>query len=123
MNNYDINTTAQFVNHFSTDISNEKLFDIRLERAIEREVTAIARDYAATNDSIQFLTINWEEIATELALKGTDDVGEILDRLIPAIVKEIILRYNPTALFPEGRKYQLSENQSLNDSNWLYIED
>ncbi len=123
MNNYDINTKAQFINHFATDIGNEKLFDIRLERAIEREVASIVRDYARTNDSYQFLTINWEELANELALKGNNDVGAILDRMIPAIVKEIILRYNPTCLFPESRKYQLSESQTQNDTKWLFLED
>lgn len=111
---YQINTKAELIDLFASDVIDNHMLNSRLLDAIIRETRTMIEESLRKILPYEASNINWDGIANEVGIKGSTDSYLVIKNILNDIIIEIVERHELTNQFTSENTLYLPEKKTNN---------
>ncbi len=111
---YQINTKAELIDLFASDVIDNHMLNGRLLDAIIRETRTMIEESLRKILPYEANNINWDGIANEVGIKGSTDSYLVIKNILNDIIIEIVERHELTNQFTSQNTLYLPEKKTVN---------
>lgn len=111
---YQINTKAELIDLFASDVIDNQMLNGRLLDAIIRETRTMIEESLRKILPYEANNINWDGIANEVGIKGSSDSYLVIKNILNDIIIEIVERHELTNQFTSENTLYLPEKKTNN---------
>lgn len=111
---YQINTKAELIDLFASDVIDNHMLNGRLLDAIIRETRTMIEESLRKILPYEANNINWDRIANEVGIKGSTDSYLVIKNILNDIIIEIVERHELTNQFTSQNTLYLPEKKTVN---------
>jgi len=120
---YQINTKAELVDLFASDVINNLLLSQRLIEAITKEIRAMVEESVRNILPYEIENIDWSKIALELGIKDSQDYYLVIKNIKNNIIIEIAERHELAGGFMNNNTSYLPEKNTSNKKKFELLMD
>ena len=111
---YQINTKAELIDLFASDVIDNHMLNSRLLDAIIRETRTMIEESLRKILPYEASNINWDGIANEVGIKGSTDSYLVIKNILNDIIIEIVERHELTNQLTSENTLYLPEKKTNN---------
>lgn len=120
---YQINTKAELIDLFASDVIDNHMLNGRLLDAIIRETRTMIEESLRKILPYEANNINWDGIANEVGIKGSTDSYLVIKNILNDIIIEIVERHELTNQFTSQNTLYLPEKKTVNKAKFEVLMD